>query len=64
MLYRRIHPDEIVSYLREKFDEMQKDDRWNEFLENSQLAGIDMDPNDVTDRINTEFGEIKEIMGM
>ena len=57
-------PDEIVSYLREKFDEMQKDDRWNEFLENSQLAGIDMDPNDVTDRINTEFGEIKEIMGM
>lgn len=43
---------------------MQKDDRWNEFLENSQLAGIDMDPNDVTDRINTEFGEIKEIMGM
>ena len=49
---------------REKFDEMQKDDRWNEFLENSQLAGIDMDPNDVTDRINTEFGEIKEIMGI
>ena len=33
-------------------------------LKNSQLAGIDMDPNDVTDRINTEFGEIKEIMGM